>query len=379
MKDNSTKNRKEYVVETLIFFIMMNIWFNNIVFRSFGKWSVSWSKSLFYVVAIAAIGTGIILCYKRTRHRLTAVTTALFPFCIYSYLTYRKTVPLIKIILPVSLIAFVAYAVYLHTRKIENNYYSAEIRKNRIRQSFQVGHTVFTMLMAAFMIRLCCGRLFGNTMISANMEKVKGTDQTYTFDVYRDEIKKFNDSTWYYLSTEEKLDLLQILANIEANHLGLDHELNLGVSNLEKESLHEGQQAIYNNANYAITIDLQKLEEDSVIDIIESVCHEAFHSYEYDLIELYNQADDGHKGLMVFEDVPGYIHDFTTLSNAKVNYDEYYERVSEIKARNYARDRAYFCYYAYAIDFKGEAPVTNGESSSDANDSITVVEKHTYY
>ena len=76
------------------------------------------------------------------------------------------------------------------------------------------------------------------------------------------------------------------------------------------------------------------LEEDPGFDILESCLHECYHSYQYELVNLYNNASDEQKQLAVFASVKSYKEEF---ANYKCGDDEYYQQECEIDARSYGR------------------------------------------
>ncbi|MCR5143451.1 MAG: hypothetical protein K6C68_13180 [Ruminococcus sp.] len=190
-------------------------------------------------------------------------------------------------------------------------------------------------------------------MLSSSTEKPKGTESGYTVENYTDEIKRLDDMTWYYLSTEEKLDLLQIIANIESNTLGLSNELNVGASNLEKDSLDYGTFGTYNDLTHSIIIDIQYLEQSDSMSCVELLCHEAYHSYEHDLVRVYQNLNEEDRQLSIFNDAPVYEYEFDHPIIPDKDYEGYLDQLTESNARKYARDEM-IRYYVLVTDFKGE-------------------------
>ena len=89
--------------------------------------------------------------------------------------------------------------------------------------------------------------------------------------------------------------MLQTVANIEANRLGLPNELNVGGSNLS-----DGTLGSYDDRMHAIHINLELLETGSPDEALRSCCHEVYHSYQYRLVEAREAAGEELAGLRLF-------------------------------------------------------------------------------
>ena len=139
-------------------------------------------------------------------------------------------------------------------------------------------------------------QIFGDSILKSSVSATvneQGVSQTISNNI--DTVLLLREEEWSQLTTQEKLDTLQTVANIEAHYLGLPNELNVGIANLGEYTL-----ACYNDNTHTISIDLNHLENDSVYDVLDSCCHEAYHSYQHRLVEAYNAADENSKGLRIY-------------------------------------------------------------------------------
>ena len=148
-----------------------------------------------------------------------------------------------------------------------------------------------------------------------------------------DTVRLLQEEEGNYLTTQEKLDALQTVANIEAHYLGLPNELNVGAANLGEYTL-----ACYNDRTHTISIDLNHLENGSVYDVLDSCCHEAYHSYQHRLVEAYKSADEQMKGLRIYKPAIKYGEEFSDYSDGDYDYCSYYYQDCEMDARDYAED-----------------------------------------
>ena len=153
-------------------------------------------------------------------------------------------------------LATIIFSLHFLTKKITDNTNRTKIIKNRLLRCLFFAHTVFIVFMMTFVCKLFWARMFHSNLVNSSIEKPVGTVSDYTIENHKDELMLLDESKWYYLSVNEKINVLQVVANIEAEKLGLSNELNVGVDNLEKESLYEGTQGYYNDLTHTIAIDI---------------------------------------------------------------------------------------------------------------------------
>ena len=163
--------------------------------------------------------------------------------------------------------------------------------------------------------------------------KVEATvnDQSQTIANCMDTLVLLENSRCQKLSEKEKIDVMQVIANIEQRYLGVPHELIVIASELEPETRGD-----YTNVSHIIRINRKYLNEGDPFDLVGTVAHEAYHAYEHSLVELYEQAPKGMKSLSIFRDAVIYMKEFSDYRDASDNYDEYYDQMCERDARHYA-------------------------------------------
>ena len=176
--------------------------------------------------------------------------------------------------------------------------------------------------------------MLGDNIISSLIAATKNNQSApQTISKNIDTVLLLQEEAWEDLTTQEKLDVLQTVANIESHYLGLPNELNVGAANLGEYTL-----ACYNDRTHTISIDLYHLENDSVYDVLNSCCHEAYHSYQHRLIEAYNAAGEQMKRLQIYKSAVKYREEFCNYSDGNYDFCSYYYQDGEMDARDYAED-----------------------------------------
>lgn len=195
--------------------------------------------------------------------------------------------------------------------------------------------------MTVMILVLGVSSLLGILCFSPSAEPAKRSNsEVVTIANNIEVVSQLEEEKWSTLSTAEKLDTLQTVANIEVYYLGLPHELNVIAEPLSENTL-----ACYNDRTHVITINIDHLESDSAHDILDSICHEARHSYQHRLCDVFDSVSDEQKELLVFYNVQMYKQEFSSYVDGKDDATGYYFQWCESDARSYARE-AVIDYYS---------------------------------
>lgn len=156
------------------------------------------------------------------------------------------------------------------------------------------------------------------------------------------------EDKWETLTTKQRIDALQTVANIEAHYLGLLNELNVGASNLREFAL-----GCYSDKTHTISIDIEHLENDPVYEVLDTCCHEAYHSYQHRLVDVYNTTDTSSKCLRLYKKAVTYSQKFGNHENGYEDFCSYYYQKCESDARDYAEE-AVLDYYERILKYLDE-------------------------
>lgn len=335
MKDKSTKTLGEYWFDCLYYLIVSLVLYNALLFRCLPGTTCTGSK----VVLWAMIAVSVLICsftfYRRMRTSWTMSITLIMPFGFYTVLAYRRTVGVwMLLVLSVAAIGAITFSVFLLTRKIKNGQSLRKVIKRRMYRCCYViqSSLAIALLLVVGVISIQC--VFGDTIVNSFISAAtvsQSIPQTIGNSI--DTLLLLQEEEWEALTTHEKLDVLQTVANIEAHYLGLPNELNVGAANLGEYTL-----ACYNDKTHTISIDFNHLENDSVYDVLDSCCHEAYHSYQHRLVEVYNATDEQMKGLQIYKSAVKYREEFGNYLDGDYDFCAYYYQNCEIDARDYAED-----------------------------------------
>ena len=333
MKYKSPKKIGEYLFDCLFYTVVSMLWYKNLLFRCLPERTYTEST----IALWAMIGFAIFLCAFTINRRMgtgwTIATALIVPYGLYTVLAYAETAGnWMLIVLASTVVVAVIYTVFLMTRKMKNHRNKGQVIKRRFRHCCVVSQSMIVIVLLAVMSTIGTQGIFGENILNSSISATTNNQRDYqTISNSIDTILLLQEGEWMNLTTKEKIDTLQTVANIEAHYLGLPNELNVGAANLGEYTL-----ACYNDKTHTISIDLDHLENDSVYDVLGSCCHEAYHSYQHRLVDVYNTADENLKGLRIYRLVAQYGKEFNDYVDGESNFCSYYYQSCEIDARDYA-------------------------------------------
>lgn len=334
IKDRSTKTLTSFLLTCGGYAIAAFIWYRNLLFRCMPGMTYSQSRLLLSGMMVGCILLGAFVLFRRRRTDWTALVCLLLPCGFYTMLTYRTVLGR----LPAAVFAAAGLltagnALHVLTGKIR----SADRRRvlhNRLYHCCCAAHSFLAAGMAVILLTLIGRAMFGTALVQPSVEAQTGIAEQVT-QGNTDILLRLQPGEWQELEVKEKLDVLQTVANIEANRLGLPNELNVGGSNLS-----DGTLGSYDDRMHAIHINLELLETGSPDEALRSCCHEVYHSYQYRLVEAREAAGEELAGLRLFRSAAEYAEEFADYESggSGEEFYAYYAQHCEEDARAYAEE-----------------------------------------
>ena len=315
MAHKSIARLKDYLLDCLFYTVISMIWYRGLLFRCMPEMTYAESK----VILWCMIGISIFVCTFILDWRAwtgwTVVKALSIPYGVYTVIVYSKTVDSwLTIVLGIAFVLSVVYIILLLSQEIKNSKSEGEIIKRRLRRCCVGSQSIATVALLVVMGIIGVNGIFGNNILTSSVSAFANEQSNpQTISNNMDTVLLLQEEEWSTLTTQEKLDTLQTIANIEAHYLGLPNELNVGAANLDEDIL-----ACYDDRTYTISIDIDHLENDPVYDVLDSCCHEAYHSYQHRLVDVYNASDEQLKELRLFKSVARYSHEFDDYAVARM-------------------------------------------------------------
>ena len=324
-------NKKEYFKEYIMFFVSYTLWFYILLYRK-----ISFGSSDFISVCIL-VAIGIVFLLNNIlflpKDGLRIQAGILNIFGVYTLIAYRvlREELCTKIVLSIIICSLLYIVIIMFKAKSK--------KENKLKWFLSRANIGINLIIAVNVIILMgnvviCRHMNNESLVCGTMEAT--TSEKVSSDQYKDndKFRKMleSDKMWYESSLTERLDLLQLLANIERYQLDISHELRVVVIDLEDE--YAGR---YDSKNKIIYIDVEDLIYASKWEMFESICHESHHGYQYEIIEKNqnNELDDPE----VIDKANCYKKEFADYKNGDDDEKLYYNQQCEIDARDYADKR----------------------------------------
>ncbi len=348
MTKNSTMRWSEYLIDILVTALIALIAFHSTIFRCLPNTSWFDSAAILWGLVMVFALLGTFLIFRKMRTGLTATLCAILPLGWYTTLTYLSVARLLILwLIGLSLLGSVCFGIYNMTRKMPDRViHKKHIIRRRLSGCFAFSQSSLAVAFLAIMVVLGFRSVFGPGLVHASVAPAKQIDgQEITIEANIEEILILdNEAQWKKSSVKDKLNVLQICANIEARYLGI-HELTVGAADLPNGTL-----AGYSENTHTISLDLNHLEQDAPRDLLDSLLHEAHHSYQHCLVQLFNKVDVDMNQLLLFEDAATYAAELADYKKGSDGFQDYYNQQFETDARAYAKERAleyYIAIHAY--------------------------------
>lgn len=325
----------EYVAESIFWGLISMIWYKNILFRCLPNVTYGTSRLVLWLMLFVSVSVCSGWLFRKKRTEWNICVSILFPYGLYTVGSYWRTLQSrIVIVLLISTVLSLLIGILVMTRRINQKRSATRVIVKRLRRCIAMTGNIFTVAMAVIMVPLLFQGAFGMTLFKPRVEAEIGTEtEKQTISGNIDTILKLQEEEWYSLSTKDKLNVLQCVANIEAHYLGISNELNVGASNLPEYTL-----ACYSDVSHTIYINLEHLENDPAAEVLNSCCHEAYHSYQHRLVDAYNEAPEEIQKLRIYSNAVRYVDEFATYADGYEDFFSYYSQQCEKDARKYAED-----------------------------------------
>ena len=244
--------------------VLSMLWYKITLFRCWTNMSYEESQKILWGILIVMVILGAFIIGYGNNEWTTFKTLAI-AYGSYTILTYGEVIRgRVNVILGISIIIASVLAVMIVFRKIRPGWNKRRIIRKRFRKCIYVYCSSIGIGMEILLFTMICSLVFGNSLFQPSIKSTNAdTLEEQTIANNMETLLFLQEEEWKKLNIEEKLDIMQTVANIEASYLGLPNELNVAVGNFEETKL-----GVYQDEIHTIYINLSHLEYDSA----QSIC-----------------------------------------------------------------------------------------------------------
>lgn len=295
MNNKQPLSLHEFASLAIVYMLIVMILVRRSVFRPITDISLENSKRLLWLMVILSLTVGCLITYKNKGNNYLALAMmAILPYEMYIAVTYLNAIKtFLYISLLFALICGGAITFRILLRPIKGRK-KTKIISNRIKRGMAFTALISTLCLSLVVVPLIINILMGNLIVQSRTESLPSSKVDCDYiENNLNELKKLKPEKWGEISIGEKMKVLSIVANIESSKLGLPHELNLKVSNLDKYIISQ-----YQRGTHTIALNFDYIEESTGLYMVDAVAHEAFHALQHCACEAYSEIDT--KNLSIF-------------------------------------------------------------------------------
>ena len=328
----NTMGAREYIRLNVLWLVVGIIWYKRLLFKQLPNCTYFDSLVILWTAIILFSVISFFVIFERARNGLSITASVLIPLEIYTVFAYYKFFPILfTVVLSVAAALIVLYSILILNKRIPNNRKRRIIIRRRINKWLCCSRIIAALTLSVLILPLAAKTVFNVPLLSSNI-KIKNEieNNSYTIKNNIDELKKLQDSEWQKLSVQEKLNVLQIVANIEGRVLGISTELCVGAKSMPDYVI--GQYVVNTDKIY---INIDKVDKCDAEETLNTICHESYHAYQAKMADVYNNLSENDKKLKLFKDARKYAENY---ENYHSSGPKYYDQPLETDAREYAED-----------------------------------------
>lgn len=306
MRDVNTMTKPGYLLINLVWACLWLFIYHSFCFVNLFDLNSDASRRVLILTMILGDAVGVAATFRHRRNLVNTSINVIFPLALYTIAAYFRYIGVfIVIVLTVACVVSLGYVVM--TRMYSQSDVCGENR------SFSSGR--YSILGVRAITTACCSvvvlYLIGSSMTGSyqfrSVPSSKSGESGFG-EYFTDNAETFmllEQRRWEQLSSGEKFNVMQAVCDAERIRLGISHPIVIQSRNLKDDLL-----GCYVHSKRQVLIDSKHLEEDSSSEILETVTHECFHSYEHNLVELYNSVGEKQKELRLFDKAEIYRAEF---------------------------------------------------------------------
>ena len=325
----------ELIIDVIITYVSGQVWYYSLFFMTIGDTSILQSNLILLGIQVVLFVINLIITIKWDKNLKNVIFTMLVGYTVYTYLVYAKYMP--KVFWGCGIgagVAIILYGMYVYCRKIPSQCIPKKVHKLRTRR-FYVGIKDIVAVTGIVLMIVVCVQKFMVGALMASSPDVQNVEVDEAEEYFLDNIDmllKLEQEDWDKLDNQEKINILQAVVNYEAMTLGLEPNIVLYSSRLEK-----GVNGYCIYKDRVIYIDIDHLSDSSHEKVYQTVVHEIFHAAQGQYKDIYENLDESQKKLYFLRRAEQYSQEWDNYkSSSEDGYMEYYIQEMESDARAYS-------------------------------------------
>mgnify|MGYP003178011393 CR=1 FL=1 len=340
------RSTNEYTFEiyfflNLIMTLLVSVWYENNMLINLKIGSLKLNKNtsvdFFIIFSVIFYIIGLLLTMDRNRTKFQLIANAFFPVEIYTLITYFNVWPLlvggtiIGTVIAVSLYLILYFKIQKRPVRRKN------AKKQWFRNALLSARVLTSLMLSVLLIVPLLGFIQKPEQeIVEEMSAINFLDENkWSIEEQRNVILTLEKRAWEELGLGERINVLQIISNIECVELGIPYMLTVSAKDLEGNVA-----GSYSDWSKTILIDKEHLQTSDSSECLSTLLHECRHAFQEISVNLYEMCGEEYKNSPIFREAVIWKKEFENYISANDDNtnqkEEYYYQSCETDARQYA-------------------------------------------
>lgn len=329
MRNRNTLSVGNYLVDHVIYLIMIAICYNATLYAPLGTLTAKVGTLVMLLIVALVSAIGILLTIRKRRNYLSVFVNLAWAFGFYYLLS--KGMIVYRGVIWTLVVAFLAVAAYIgwvlweYFREPAQTVALWECVKAALLSSRTIAAVVFGVVLTWTLI----SGLAGFAPMTGHNETEVKPGEALTMDQCMEQVLLLQEDVWADLDMQQRLDVMKVVADLEASAMGIP-TVTVQVDALEGRTLGH-----YRHSDRTVALDAEYLSKATALQMIHVIGHEMRHGYQHLLAEAYESAEDQYKSLELFREPSIYRYEFDHYIDGYENYEGYDSQACERDADAY--------------------------------------------
>ena len=258
------------------------------------------------------------------------LTTMFFLLGGYTFVTYYRNNPVLYLsVLVVAAVVAIGHSAWVFTRK--NN--AEEEMQKRFRFRMRKSSMGVKAVAVGGIFFILCSAAIKYIPQAENVSYRTVYTDADALDAHIEELQNLKAENYAMLTVSEKIQLLQVVADIEGRYLGLDTRITVGCSDLKEDVL-----GYYKDSTKEIQIDTEYLDSEPK-EVVCLLAHEMYHAAQRQYARIYDKLSQDEKKSYFLTEAAEYAEELKHYKSGEeggaYEYFSYYSQTLEREARAY--------------------------------------------
>lgn len=296
-------DRGDYIELHILGAIVLDFFVYKYLFKYIPSLTYRQSFWAFLLIQIAVMGIGIFITLENERNFKNMLGNFILSWGVFVCIAYRdfysRRINVVLSCFVVYTLIVTVYMVFMHRKLVrELNEFEWPLVPGWVVDEWRKNLTIASLLL---IVSFGGNRVFHGTIMNASAKAVSTYTDADGLNANINAISNMEPVKWQKLDIRERLNVCQKLANCEGRYLGVGHELNIGVADLNQKTV-----TSYTEGNYQIIIDVDYLSAPDGYRVLKGILHACYHAYQIEQIKVYQKLDKTSKDLLLFYDIGVY-------------------------------------------------------------------------